>query len=136
FCGGAMRFSTRADEKGMLREDEAAGLVALHSVAGHGSPEDFMVFTEVEGVDTGKLASKARELMEMTERVAPMGRLTPRQGDVLAGVERMKSNKEIARELNISERTVKFHVGDLLRKFGVRGRGELAMVGLARRFAE
>ena len=39
----------------------------------------------------------------------------------------MKSlaNKEIAATLNLSERTVKFHVSSLLAKFRVRGRMEL-----------
>jgi hypothetical protein len=39
----------------------------------------------------------------------------------------MKSlaNKEIAANLNLSERTVKFHVSSLLAKFRVRGRMEL-----------
>ena len=39
----------------------------------------------------------------------------------------MKSlaNKEIASDLNLSERTVKFHVSSLLAKFRVRGRMEL-----------
>src|SRR5260370_32465927 len=39
----------------------------------------------------------------------------------------MKSlaNKEIAATLNLSERTIKFHVSSLLAKFNVRGRMEL-----------
>jgi Bacterial regulatory proteins, luxR family len=36
------------------------------------------------------------------------------------------ANKEIAASLNLSERTVKFHVSSLLIKFRVRGRMELA----------
>ena len=36
-----------------------------------------------------------------------------------------KANKEIAATLNLSERTVKFHVSSLLAKFSVRGRMEL-----------
>jgi hypothetical protein len=35
------------------------------------------------------------------------------------------ANKEIAVSLNLSERTVKFHVSSLLAKFRVRGRMEL-----------
>jgi DNA-binding NarL/FixJ family response regulator len=38
------------------------------------------------------------------------------------------SNKEIASRLNISERTVKFHVSSLLAKFGVRRRSDLILV--------
>ena len=38
---------------------------------------------------------------------------------------RSLANKEIAASLNLSERTVKFHVSSLLTKFRVRGRMEL-----------
>jgi hypothetical protein len=38
---------------------------------------------------------------------------------------RSLANKEIAAALNLSERTVKFHVSSLLAKFRVRGRMEL-----------
>jgi hypothetical protein len=38
---------------------------------------------------------------------------------------RSLANKEIAATLNLSERTVKFHVSSLLTKFRVRGRMEL-----------
>jgi hypothetical protein len=38
---------------------------------------------------------------------------------------RSLANKEIAVSLNLSERTVKFHVSSLLAKFRVRGRMEL-----------
>lgn len=51
--------------------------------------------------------------------------LTRRQGEVLAGILRMLANKEIACELNMTERTVKFHVGSLLAKFKVRCRMDL-----------
>jgi len=45
------------------------------------------------------------------------------QGD--DAVRRQLQNKEIAAELNVSERTIKFYVSSLLLKFGVAGRGEL-----------
>jgi DNA-binding CsgD family transcriptional regulator len=52
--------------------------------------------------------------------------LTRREKEVLGGVMRSLANKEIAASLNLSERTVKFHVSSLLTKFRVRGRMELA----------
>jgi DNA-binding CsgD family transcriptional regulator len=42
-------------------------------------------------------------------------------------------NKEIALRLNISERTVKFHVSNLLAKFGVRRRADLILLCYQRR---
>jgi DNA-binding CsgD family transcriptional regulator len=52
-------------------------------------------------------------------------KLTRREEEVLGGVVRSLANKEIAAALNLSERTVKFHVPPLLTKFRVRGRMEL-----------
>jgi DNA-binding CsgD family transcriptional regulator len=52
-------------------------------------------------------------------------KLTRREEEVLGGVMRSLANKEIAASLNLSERTVKFHVSSLLAKFRVRGRMEL-----------
>ncbi len=40
------------------------------------------------------------------------------------------SNKEIARRLNMSERTAKFHVSNLLVKHGVRRRADLLFCAL------
>jgi DNA-binding CsgD family transcriptional regulator len=54
--------------------------------------------------------------------------LTLREQQVLKGVAALKRNKEIAAELHISERTVKFFVGALFKKFGVSGRQELAVM--------
>lgn len=39
----------------------------------------------------------------------------------------MQTNKEIAAKLNISERTVKFHISSLLAKYGAKSRRELFM---------
>ena len=57
---------------------------------------------------------------------APKIRHTKREVEVLQGIVEAKSNKEIASELNMSERTVKFHVSSLLAKYKVSSRLELA----------
>ncbi len=59
-------------------------------------------------------------------QVAAMEGLTPRQRDVLAGIVRGLANKEIARELDIAEGTVKIHLAALFSHFDVRNRTELA----------
>jgi DNA-binding NarL/FixJ family response regulator len=56
---------------------------------------------------------------------APAAIVSRRELDVLPLVVEGWSNKEIAAELCISERTVKFHVSNLFRKFRVNRRLEL-----------
>jgi DNA-binding NarL/FixJ family response regulator len=65
---------------------------------------------------------------EITKRTAPpvsLLTLTQRQHEVLQKVRERKSNKEIGLELNIAERTVKFHVSRLLKKYGKSSRQEI-----------
>jgi DNA-binding NarL/FixJ family response regulator len=52
--------------------------------------------------------------------------LTSREKQVLTGICNSKCNKEIAKDLNVSDRTVKFHVSSLLTKAQVSSRYELA----------
>jgi DNA-binding NarL/FixJ family response regulator len=54
--------------------------------------------------------------------------LTPRERDVLALVGEGRSNREIAHELTVTEKTVKTHVSNILRKLGVRDRTQAALI--------
>ena len=49
-------------------------------------------------------------------------RLTGQESRVVAELLRGCSNRQIARRLDLSENTVKFHMKNILRKFGVRSR--------------
>ena len=55
-------------------------------------------------------------------------RLSPRERDVLSGICKGLSNKEIARDFGIQEVTVKLHVKTLCRKLDARNRTMAAMI--------
>jgi len=64
-----------------------------------------------------------------TEEAAPKAGLTVRERDVLRGICAGFSNKEIARECDIQEVTVKLHVKTLCKKLDARNRTQAAMYG-------
>lgn len=59
--------------------------------------------------------------------------LSRREREVFDALLQNLSNKEIASKLNISERTVKFHVTNLLAKFGVQRRADLILLSFQTR---
>lgn len=78
---------------------------------------------------TGELATLPYRIAEIQREInkiaLPSVATTVRQREVLSLLRIEESNKEIASHLNMSERTVKFHVSRLLAKFNVRTRREL-----------
>lgn len=54
--------------------------------------------------------------------------LTPREQQILEGVAQGLSNKEIARELSLTEKTVKHYMTNVLQKLQVRNRVEAALL--------
>jgi DNA-binding NarL/FixJ family response regulator len=62
--------------------------------------------------------------------------LTTREREVLDLILQAQSNREIAEQLGIEERTVKAHVGRLMRKTGAENRIELSIRTLNRRSAQ
>ena len=74
-------------------------------------------------------AAASRVLAELVEsnRPSPASLLTPRETEVLTLVARGQPNKVIARELGVSEKTVKTHVSNVLGKLGVTDRTQAAL---------
>jgi two-component system nitrate/nitrite response regulator NarL len=62
----------------------------------------------------------------------PFAELTPREREILAHVAEGQSNKVIARNLGISDGTVKLHVKAVLRKLGLHSRVEAAVMAVER----
>lgn len=67
-------------------------------------------------------------LLTESEIAAALQTLTRRETDVLRGIREGKSNKEIARDLDLQEVTVKLHVKTLSRKLGAKNRTHAAMI--------
>jgi len=122
---GVAHFQVEADSDGRLPVEQAAGLLAMHCMVRNQTPADYIVMVAVEPHHLEGLDEKAQKLLEAGRSVKSHVKLTRREEEVLSGVMRSLANKEIAASLNLSERTVKFHVSSLLAKYKVRGRMEL-----------
>ena len=113
----------RMGAKGLLTYTEALEQLprALPLVAGGGFwvPRS-VLSTFVDSI----LTDHSRRRM----KVESQAQLSRREREVLDSLLENVSNKEIANKLNISERTVKFHVSKLLSKFGVRRRADLILL--------
>jgi DNA-binding NarL/FixJ family response regulator len=64
--------------------------------------------------------------------VAGLDALTGREREVLEQITKGRSNREIARALNVAEKTVKTHVSSVLAKLGVADRTQAALHAVAR----
>ena len=99
-----------------------------------------MIWTAIHAVTDGSIWAPRRLLSKLIDRLLN-GRdtsltngnpkLTSREQQVLDLILTASSNREIASQLGIEERTVKAHVGRLMRKAGVENRIELSMRALS-----
>ena len=95
----------------------------------------------IEAVTGGSIWAPRRLLSKLIDRLLrtsdtslnnAIPHLTDREQQVLDLILLAQSNREIARQLGIEERTVKAHVGRLMRKTGAENRIELSMRALKR----
>ena len=84
--------------------------------------------TRVQPPGTSPNATNLAEPMPTDPSEAGMASLSPRELDVLRGIARGASNKEIARDHGIAETTVKIHVQHVLRKLNVSSRVHAAVI--------
>ncbi len=82
----------------------------------------------VQAMALGEVFAPLSLLMQEPPVAEALAALTRREVDVLRGICEGKSNKEIARDLNLQEVTVKLHVKTLSRKLGAKNRTHAAMI--------
>jgi len=73
------------------------------------------------------VVQRLAESLRAPTREKPIEPLTEREREVLGLVAQGKANKEIARQLEISERTVRTHVSSILGKLGLVSRTQAAL---------
>ncbi|WP_370220885.1 response regulator transcription factor [Qipengyuania sp.] len=69
-----------------------------------------------------------RHLSEIEQSKSLLARLTSRESEIAALIVGGSSNKEIARDLNISPRTVEVHRANIFKKLDVRNAVEFALI--------
>lgn len=119
---GARRFEVKAAADGRIPVDHAVDLLAVHCLVRQQSPSDFMVMVGTNQKLIESLSARARKIIRACLLDTASVHLSRRQQEVLRAILQGLTNKEIAAKLNISERTIKFHVSLLLHKFGVENR--------------
>lgn len=78
-------------------------------------------FSEIEKRYIPKMFFKSKKILKIRETI-----LTDRQREILDLIQQGLVNKEISTKLNITVRTVKFHISILLAKFKVASRYQLS----------
>ena len=107
-----------------------------------GAPRD-QVFDAIRIVHAGDsllqpvIASKLlRQMSQNTEPHDESSSITPREMEVLGLLAQGLQNKEIAGQLGITERTVKFHVGSILGRLNAGNRTEAVAIAVQRHLIE
>lgn len=72
---------------------------------------------------------------QVEKEISPFAELTPRETEILGLLAEGQSNKAIARNLGISDGTVKLHVKAILRKLDVHSRVEAAVMAVEHGFS-
>lgn len=132
-ASGVLVLTSSQDDAHLVQAIRAGALSYLPKTAGVDQVVA-SVRAAARGESVLQPAATARLLRELRRGSAadPLGRLTPRERDVLTEVARGRSNREIARALSVSEETVKSHVSSILGKLSLADRTQAAIFGLQR----
>ena len=130
-----LMLTSSQDDQHLLAAIRAGALAYLPKTAGVDQ-----VVTAVRAAARGEsvlepriAARLVREVRQATARRRPLDQLSPRELEVLAALARGRTNRQIARALQIGEETVKAHVSSILAKLGLADRTQAAIFGLQQR---
>ncbi|HYD97666.1 MAG TPA: response regulator transcription factor [Noviherbaspirillum sp.] len=88
------------------------------------------IITAIDTVMSGGIYYSAGLTRQLSRPMPPAMLLTPREREVLQCIATGKSNKHIAREMNLSVRTVETHRLNIKRKLGIEGQADLIRFAL------
>ncbi len=124
----------RAGASGYLLKDLPLDEVAETVRAVHGGQS--LINPSMAGKLLTEFATLAKRDAEERAQQVPAPRLTEREMQVLKLVARGMNNRDIAKELFISENTVKNHVRNILEKLQIHSRMEAVMVAVREKLIE
>jgi DNA-binding NarL/FixJ family response regulator len=121
--------SENEDDVAQALEAGAKGYV-LKGTSGPELLKTMFAISRGESYVTPELAARllTHAVRQEPSRPAGLPELTDRETQILAQVARGFTNKEIARGLSLSEKTVKHHMTNVMQKLQVRNRVEAAML--------
>jgi two-component system, NarL family, response regulator LiaR len=111
-------------------DEHAPALEAMRAGASAYLPREATTDTflrAIRGAGTGQVSLPSQAAARLVGVVGRHDAISEREAEVMRLVARGKANKQIARELNIAQSTVKSHVGSLLSKLGLLSRTQLAL---------
>ncbi|HZK24587.1 MAG TPA: LuxR C-terminal-related transcriptional regulator [Oscillospiraceae bacterium] len=88
---------------------------------------------QLNSMTTEQLTASIEESLMHLEPANKLTRLTRRQLEVLKKLAEAKTNRQIAAELQISEKTIKVHVSNILHELAVKDRMEAVLYYLAKK---
>lgn len=134
----------RVEERRFVNEASLAGMRAGMCFGAHSDRQRLGCLLSLEGEEASRdpemvamLDCLAPHLYQAAVRVAllpplsmPPVALSQRESDIFLWMSRGKTNWEIAAILDISERTVKFHVANVIHKLGANNRTHAIVLGM------
>ena len=107
---------------------DALGAGAIGYLLKHAGPDELLGAIRAAASGDSPLDPKAaRAVLEERRGLGATQELSPREQEVLLLVRKGRANKQIARELGISERTVKAHLTSVFARIGVTDRTQAAL---------